>query len=152
MGRRQEDLLATVSEQLSTLSLQLTQLLRAPSSVPDVLVHALVPTTVPTPTQLARPEKFSGDSGDCHPFLVQCEMHKVAVMDYVIEFRTLATDCGWNNTALVDAFVGGLTHRVKEQFTLELLEDLDDVIDMINKIDRWLSDHLKQKTDTLLSS
>lgn len=70
-------------------------------------------------------------------------------MDYVIEFRTLTTDIGWNKAALVDAFVGGLTQHIKEQLiTLELLEDLDNVIAMINKIDCQQSDYLKERTDT----
>lgn len=43
--------------------------------------HSEPTETVPTatipliPTQLATPEKFSGTSGDCRPFLIQCELN-----------------------------------------------------------------------------
>lgn len=38
--------------------------------------------------------------------------------------------------ALVDAFIGGLSQRIKEQLiTLELPEGLDEVISIVNKID-----------------
>lgn len=60
-----------------------------------------------------------------------------SVLDYAIEFRTLATDSGWNSAALIDAFVGGLSSHIKEQLiTLDLPDDLDSVISLTNKIDR----------------
>lgn len=36
-------------------------------------------------------------------------------MDYAIDFRTLATGSGWNNAALVDAFLHGLSPKIKDQ-------------------------------------
>lgn len=75
MAKRQEDFLATVSEQLSAVSPLLTQPRRALNIAPEISSQVLIPTSAPTPTQLARPGRFSGDTGDCRPFLVQCEMH-----------------------------------------------------------------------------
>ena len=33
--------------------------------------------------------------------------------DYTISFRTLATECGWNETALVTTFLNGLSESMK---------------------------------------
>lgn len=57
-------------------------------------------------------------------------------MDYAIEFRTLAADSGWNDSALIDAFLHGLAAKVKDQLILLDIPDLDGVIALINKIDR----------------
>lgn len=167
------------------------------------------------PVQLARPETFSGESGDCRPILAQCEMHfellpqqftteraKIAfrspisqaeprhgqqqsgqgaapfvsffaiflqafaqifqsfspgseaarlltclcqerrsVLDYTIEFRTLAAESGWNNAALVDAYISGLSQRIREQLiSLDLPDELDSIIAITNRIDRRLQD------------
>ncbi len=46
--------------------------------------------------------------------LVAMRQGKRSVMDYAIEFRTLAADSGWNQPALVDAFFNGLSERVKD--------------------------------------
>ena len=40
----------------------------APVSLPTIAPPAI-------PPRLSRPERFSGDSGDCRPFLVQCGLH-----------------------------------------------------------------------------
>lgn len=60
---------------MATLSPQLTQPRLVTSSAAEASIPAPVPVSVPAPIQLARPEKFYGDTGDCWPFLVQCEMH-----------------------------------------------------------------------------
>ncbi|KAI3375832.1 hypothetical protein L3Q82_004105 [Scortum barcoo] len=140
------------------------------------------------PVRLASPPKFSGESGECRPFLIQCDLHfsmdpnafaseqaRVAfmvshmtgraaawvttaewsrgaqvcqtaqdfsqallrvfdqtsparkassallkiqqgcrrVVDYVLEFRTLAADSGWNETSTISAFIG-LAEEVKD--------------------------------------
>ncbi|KAI3373193.1 hypothetical protein L3Q82_006509 [Scortum barcoo] len=36
------------------------------------------------------------------------------VIDYAIEFRTLAADSGWNGSAINNAFVNGLMEELKE--------------------------------------
>lgn len=51
-------------------------------------------------------------------------------MDYAIELQPLSADSGWNDSALIDAFLHGLAARVKD--------DLDGLIDLSNKIDRRL--------------
>ncbi|KAI3374601.1 hypothetical protein L3Q82_021170, partial [Scortum barcoo] len=148
------------------------QLPPAPSSVP----------VSSAPVHLASPLKFSGESSECRPFLIQCDLHfsmdpnafasvqaRVAfmvshmtgraaawataewsrgaqvcqtaqdfsqallrvfdqtspareassallkiqqgclrVVDYALEFRTLAADSGWNETSIIGAFMDGL--------------------------------------------
>lgn len=49
------------------------------------------------------------------------------VPDYAIDFKTLAADSGWNNAALIDAFVSGPSQSIKEQLiSLNLPDKLDD--------------------------
>ena len=61
------------------------------------------------------------------------------VSDYVVEFRTLAVDSGWNNSSLCDAYLHGLTEALKDQLApLELPEDLDSLISLTMKIDKKL--------------
>lgn len=178
-----------------------------------------LPPSAPFP-HLSKPDKFSGDSGDCQAFLVQCGLHfelqaaaypteqsKVAfiishlsgraeawataewsrhspicdslklfsgtftkifqhttpgreaaraisslrqgerrVADYAIEFRTLAADSGWNDAALLDSFLFGLSDPLKDQLApLDLPEDLDSVIALAIKIDKRLLEREREK-------
>lgn len=64
-----------VSEQLSNLSPRLTQPHQSPSSVPATPTQTQIIMSVPSFTQLARPEKFLGEIRDSCSFLVQREMH-----------------------------------------------------------------------------
>ena len=175
------------------------------------------PTTPPADRraflELQKPQSFSGDSGDCRSFLVQCGMHfefqaasfptdrsKVAYIlshltgraeawataewsrqaaicdsvdlftdalvkifqhtapgreaarglvsirqgqrraaDYAVEFRTLAAESGWNQAALFDAFLHGLSEPLKDQFApLELPADLESVIALAIRVDQRL--------------
>uniref|UniRef100_A0A4W6DS42 CCHC-type domain-containing protein n=1 Tax=Lates calcarifer TaxID=8187 RepID=A0A4W6DS42_LATCA len=74
---RTERQMASFSEQMSQIAQQIQWLL--PVSPPRNPVPAVAPST-PTPppsgfASLTPPERFSGDSGDCHPFLTQCGLH-----------------------------------------------------------------------------
>ena len=88
---RHEQVLAKFGEQLTFLTTHIQQMSHgAPSGATDgtpapVPVSSpvspadegpsMVPVAAQIPIQLSRPEKFSGDSGDCRPFLTQCELH-----------------------------------------------------------------------------
>ena len=233
MSERQE----TVHSQVSFLTSRFQQLMdrldtfTAPSAVLEpapapttVPAPASLPTTAPpaVPPRLSRPERFSGDSGDCRAFLVQCGLHfelnaasfltersKVAylvsylsgraekwataewarnshvcssvqlfsdtlskifnttnpgreaaralmgfrqgnrrVSYYAIEFRTLATDSGWNDESLFDAFLYGLAEPIKDQLiNRELPEDVDSLIALVVKIDKRLQDRGRSRPD-----
>lgn len=66
---RQEGLLAAVSDRLSSLC--------APTATrTETTNRSQIPMSEfcsGFPVQLAKPEKFSGDLGDCRAFLTQCE-------------------------------------------------------------------------------
>ncbi|KAI3354261.1 hypothetical protein L3Q82_018792 [Scortum barcoo] len=62
------------------LQLVVTRLegLAPPHAWPRQLLHShprLLLLRPPRPVRLAPPEKFSGESGECRPFLVQCDLH-----------------------------------------------------------------------------
>lgn len=226
LHHRQGEFQASINEQVSRLTEQLhrvlTHLETGPAATPSPAATAPVSAVcLPMPTpRLAAPERFSGDSGDCRPFLVQCDLHfnqlpaafpteqsKIAfvishltgraaawataewardsavcksitlftetlkkifdhttpsreaaralvhlkqnqrrVADYAIEFRTLAADSGWNELALLDAFLHGLSDSVKDQLApLELPTDLDSTIAIAIRIDNRLQERIKEK-------
>lgn len=58
-------------------------------------------------------------------------------MDYAIEFQSLAADTGWNDSALIDAFLRGLSTKVKDHLiVLDIPDSPDGLISLSNKIDR----------------
>ena len=82
LSRRQEEFQASVTSQVNHLASQLHQVLSqlgtAPPATPPAETPAAAPVTGPVvhmSLRLAPPEKFSGDSGDCRTFLVQCDLH-----------------------------------------------------------------------------
>lgn len=80
--------------------------------------------------------------------LMSLRQGRRSVLDYAIEFQTLAANSGWNSSALTDTFLSGLSQRIKDQLiSLDLPDDLDNVIAVINKIDRHLQDHDRERTD-----
>ncbi len=61
------------------------------------------------------------------------------MLDYAIEFCTLAADSGWNQPALTDAFYNGLSETVKDHLTsLDLPSELDALVSLASRIDKWL--------------
>lgn len=227
LTQRQEEFQATVTTQVNRLAGQLHQVLThlgsAPPVTPPVVNPVAGPTmdhVAPTSLRLAPPEKFSGDSGDCRTFLVQCDLHfrynpaafvsdqaKVAfmvshltgraaawataewsrnsdvcqsltefkntisrifdhtspaseasrmllqirqrhrqVVDYAIEFRTVAADSGWNTPALIDAFLNGLSEPIKDHLApLELPQDLEAIIAMSIRVDNRLRERERER-------
>ncbi|CAL9698545.1 unnamed protein product [Knipowitschia caucasica] len=188
------------------------------------------PTAMATPgsshMRLSNPERFSGETGDCWPFLSQCELHfefqqacfpsdraKIAyiisyltgrarawataewdgrsticnslplfirtfnhifqtitpgreaakalvtlrqgrrsVLDYALEFCTISADSGWNQLALVDAFLNGLSETIKDYLTsLDLPTELEALIALTSKIDKRLSERERARCRQALS-
>ncbi len=59
-----------------------------------------------------------------------------SVSAYSIEFRTLAVSCGWNEKALWDHFLHGLSENVKDEiYSLELPVGLDKLVDLAIRVD-----------------
>lgn len=81
MSDRQEGLFATVSDHFVNLASQIQRL--SPSSLASLTTCATPKASAALPVSnpsvyvayLARPETFSGDSGDWCAFLTQCELH-----------------------------------------------------------------------------
>lgn len=70
-----------------------------------------------------------------------------SVFDYGIEFRTLAASCGWNEEALFDAFLMGLSDPIKDELaSRELPPDLSSLMDLTGRIDRRLGQRALEKT------
>lgn len=79
MAERQEGMLTAVSEQIATFTSQFARHTTSPqSTTTNVTIRPVSTPAVTTPAlpvQLARPEKFSGDSGGCCSFLTQFKLH-----------------------------------------------------------------------------
>lgn len=66
-------------------------------------------------------------------------------MDYAIEFRTLAADRGWNNSALIDTFLSSLSHKIKDHLiSLDIPEDLDSVIALTHKLEEFKTERKRR--------
>jgi len=85
---RQESFQTSVNSQVNHMVDQLVRVLAhleagsqtssAAAPLPEAVNPVAPVVQGPTPSscsRLASPEKFSGDSGDCRPFLVQCDLH-----------------------------------------------------------------------------
>ncbi len=67
--------------------------------------------------------------------LVALKQGRRSVLDYAIEFRTLAADSGWN------AFYNGLTKTIKDYLTpLDLPSELDALVALASWIDKRLTE------------
>ncbi|KAI3362617.1 hypothetical protein L3Q82_001622 [Scortum barcoo] len=234
---RQAELQTAVAAQVNRLTAQLqlmvTRLdgLAPPTSATPASAQPSAPSAAtsapPRPVRLAPPEKFSGESGECRPFLVHCDLHfkndpaafsseqaRVAfmvshltgraaawataewargaavcqnvkdfsqtlsrmfdntspvreasralfnlrqrnrrVMDYAIEFRTLAADSGWNEVAISDAFVSGLNEEIKDHLApMELPGNFESLVDMATRIDNRLQERERERRQQIRRS
>lgn len=71
--------------------------------------------------------------------LVALKQGRRSVLDYAIEFRTLAANSSWNQPALVDAFYNGLMETIKDHLTsLDLPSELDALVSLVSRIDKRL--------------
>lgn len=67
------------------------------------------------------------------------------VMEYAIEFRTIATDSSWNDSALLHAFYRGLSEQIKDALASRALpETLDKLVDMVVQIDQRIREHRRE--------
>lgn len=197
----------------------LADLLKIREPEMDQAQVATSPPTMHQESKVAPPEKYSGESGDCAAFLMQCELqfemqpssfpserakvgyvlsllvgrartwgsaewkrteccdsferfsremrrvfdpvkseHETlnnllslsqgnrSVIDYIIDFRSLAADCTWNKSALYDAFYRGLCSRLKDTLaTVDLPKNLDELIDLVIRLDRRYKERQQEK-------
>ena len=68
-----------------------------------------------------------------------------SVCDYAIRFRTLATESRWNDTALYDVFLKGLSDPIQDLLVpLDLPPDLDSLISLTIRTDNRLQERKQQ--------
>lgn len=68
--------------------------------------------------------------------LVTVKQGKRTIMDYSIEFQTVAADSGWNDADLLDAFLRSLSEAIKDQLApLTLPTDLESMISLATQLD-----------------
>lgn len=68
--------------------------------------------------------------------LVRLVQDRHSVTDYSIRFKTLATACGWNDSALRAQFVDGLNDEIQDEIaTHDLPSSLDDIIELALKVE-----------------
>ena len=73
--------------------------------------------------------------------LMRLHQGKALVSDYAINFQTLAADGGWEGRSLVDAFIHGLTHEVRDELLArEVPYDLERLIALAIRVDVRLED------------
>lgn len=70
-----------------------------------------------------------------------------SVYDYAIEFRTLSASCKWNDDALYDAFLNGLSDSVKDELVpRELPPSLTELMDLAGRIDARIRQRAREKS------
>ncbi|CAL9685258.1 unnamed protein product [Knipowitschia caucasica] len=78
--------------------------------------------------------------------LVSLRQGRRRASDYATEFRTLAAESEWNQSALIDAFLHGLSSTLKDQLApLDLPDDLDELISLVIKIDKRIYERERER-------
>lgn len=79
----------------------------------------------------------------------QLTLHQYSryVAEYVVEFRTLAADLGWNDEALQGIFLIGLGDRIKDELVAkDDPSNLDFLISLATKMDNRLQECQRERT------
>ncbi|KAI3373344.1 hypothetical protein L3Q82_006644 [Scortum barcoo] len=114
---------------------------RAEPTVSPAAVRLTTPTAQQSessrPVRLAPPEKFSGDSAwEASRALLRLKQGNRRVVDYAMEFRTMAADSSWNSAAIKGTFVSGFNDCIKDQLAPhEPPEEFEDLVDLATRID-----------------
>lgn len=76
-----------------------------------------------------------------------------SVIDYIIEFRTLAADSAWNDAALYDTFYGGLAEQLKDTLASQAKpKTLKDLFEAITRLDGRYRERQLERSRTFRSS
>lgn len=68
-----------------------------------------------------------------------------SVYDYAIDFRTLSASCNWNDDALYDAFLNGLSDSIKDELvSRELPPSLTELMDLAGRIDARIRQRIRE--------
>ncbi|KAI5090293.1 nephrocystin-4-like, partial [Silurus meridionalis] len=78
--------------------------------------------------------------------LVSAAQGQRSVAEYAAEFRTQATDSGWDRIALYDTFLQGLSSAVKDELAArDPPRDLDSLISLATRIDRRIRERRRER-------
>lgn len=76
-----------------------------------------------------------------------------SVAEYSVEFRTLAAEAGWDDTALQSVFTNGLSEQLKDELALkDDSHDLDSLVSTAIKIDNRLRERRRERTTRHVTS
>lgn len=76
-----------------------------------------------------------------------------SVAEYSIEFRTLAAEAGWDDSALQTVFINGLSEQLKDELALkDESTDLDSLISTAIKLDNRLRERRRERTNRASTS
>ncbi|KAI2665727.1 Transposon Tf2-9 polyprotein [Labeo rohita] len=144
---------------LSILSDQAAAVQRHDQALTEILQCLSTPSpsaqAVPIPTESIRPimlsssepklpapERFDGNPDKCRGFITQCTR---SVSEFAIEFRTLATEAGWNSQALRAAFHNALSPEIKDELAFrDPAPDLESLIDVATRVDHRLRERQQE--------
>lgn len=70
-----------------------------------------------------------------------------SVAEYSVEFRTLAAEAGWDESALQSVFLNGLSEQLKDEMALrDDSDDLDSLVSTAIKVDNRLRERRRERT------
>jgi hypothetical protein len=78
--------------------------------------------------------------------IIQLRQNSRSVADYEVDFRTLAAESAWNQQALFDMFLHGISEEVKDELaSRELPTELDSLIASTTRIDERLQEQRRER-------
>ncbi|KAI3377947.1 hypothetical protein L3Q82_009078, partial [Scortum barcoo] len=132
-------------QQISTRLGQLTSLQPTTPAAPPPVSTTPPATYLPRPAHLAPPEKYSRETTSRALFGLRQRSRRV--IDYAIEFRTLAADSGWNSPAITGAFINGLNDDIKDQLAIphETPAEFEDLVNLAIRINTRLRERESER-------
>lgn len=87
---------------------------------------------------------YASDATDC---LLSIQQGARSVVDYVVEFWTLAVLAGWNEPPLIGIFRYGLNRRLQETMALQgRPKDFNNLITLATELDNYLGEQRQEQT------
>ncbi|KAL0146466.1 hypothetical protein M9458_058229 [Cirrhinus mrigala] len=84
--------------------------------------------------------------GDANYHLLRLSQGTRSVSEFAIEFRTLATEAGWNSQALRAAFHNALSPEIKDELAFrDPAPDLESLIDVATRVDHRLRERQQER-------
>ncbi|KAI3374155.1 hypothetical protein L3Q82_006021 [Scortum barcoo] len=115
----------------------------APSSLP--VSSAPVPVLASPSEVFRRVRRLAPRTGSVFCSAQDPTQGRRRVVDYALEFRTLAADSGWNETSIIGAFMDGLAEEVKDFLApLDTPRDFESLVEIASRIDNRLRERERE--------